>query len=142
MDDRTISSALAAAADAAPGWAVVRIDGQDVTAGWWDHEANRAARAFLALGLEPGDHVATLMSNRRGALVVWVALARAGIVEVPINTAMHGEMLDPMSGQTLKLRMVSRMISDDKEVFEYYMTPPGMPEMKQMEIVYVRKSGE
>jgi crotonobetaine/carnitine-CoA ligase len=92
-DDRTIASALAAAADAAPGWAVVRIDGQDVTAGWWDHEANRAARAFLALGLGPGDHVATLMSNRRGALVVWVALARAGMVEVPINTAMHGEML-------------------------------------------------
>ena len=93
VDDRTVSTALAAAADAAPGWAVVRVDGVEVTVGWWDHQANRAARAFLALGLERGDHVATFMSNRKGALVTWVALARAGMVEVPINTALHGQML-------------------------------------------------
>ncbi len=55
------------------------------------------------------------------------------------SLVMHGEIVDPMSGQNIQLRMVTRIVDQDNEVFEYFMTPPGMPEMKQMEIVYVRK---
>ena len=47
-----------------------------------------------------------------------------------------------MSGQSLKLRMVTRVEDQDRHVFEYFMTPPGLPEIKQMEIVYTRKGGE
>ena len=58
------------------------------------------------------------------------------------SLVMHGELLDPMSGQALKLRMVTRVVDEDHHVFEYYMTPPGMPEIQQMVIEYARKGGE
>ena len=58
------------------------------------------------------------------------------------SLVMHGELLDPMSGQALKLRMVTRVVDADHHVFEYYMTPPGMPEIQQMVIEYARKGGD
>ncbi len=55
---------------------------------------------------------------------------------------MHGEYLDPMSQQTMKVRYVSRLVDQDTHIFEYYMTPPGAPEMKSMAIEYKRKAAE
>jgi hypothetical protein len=55
---------------------------------------------------------------------------------------LRGEFLDPMSRQMMKLKTVTRVVDKDKHVFEYYMTIPEMGEVKQMEIVYVRKGGE
>ncbi len=51
---------------------------------------------------------------------------------------MHGEYLDPMSKQMMKVRYVIRRINDDKHVFQYFMTMPGAPEHKSMEIEYTR----
>ena len=55
---------------------------------------------------------------------------------------LRGEFLDPMGKQKMKLRTVTRVVDKDQHVFEYYLTVPNMGEIKQMEIVYVRKSGE
>ena len=55
---------------------------------------------------------------------------------------MHGEYLDPMSGQTMKTRYVTRVVDKDHHTFEYFMTMPGAPEFKSMEIHYSRKSSE
>ena len=55
---------------------------------------------------------------------------------------MHGEYLDPMSKQTMKVRYVTRKVDDDKHVFEYYMTAPGAEEAKSMEIEYTRAAAE
>ena len=51
---------------------------------------------------------------------------------------MHGEYLDPMSQQMMKVRYVTRKVDDDKHVFHYFMTMPGAPEQKSMEIEYTR----
>ncbi|MEE8525903.1 MAG: DUF1579 domain-containing protein [Thermoanaerobaculia bacterium] len=53
-----------------------------------------------------------------------------------------GEMTDPMSQQQMKLRMVTRIVDEDHHVFDYYVTMPGIPELKQMVIEYTRKSTE
>ena len=52
---------------------------------------------------------------------------------------MQGEMASPMGGGNMKLRMVTRMVDKDNQIFEYYVVmAPGMPEMKQMVINYTR----
>ncbi len=43
-----------------------------------------------------------------------------------------------MPGMEYKTRMVDKEIDKDKHVFEMYMTMPGQPEMKTMEITYTR----
>ena len=55
---------------------------------------------------------------------------------------MHGEYLDPMSGQTMKVRYVTRVVDTDHHFFEYFMTMPGAPEVKSMEIAYSRAAAE
>ena len=52
---------------------------------------------------------------------------------------MHGEYLDPMSKQTMKVRAVTRAVDADHTIFQYFMTTPGAPEFKSMEITYTRR---
>lgn len=50
-----------------------------------------------------------------------------------------GSMVDPISGQTKNLRMVSKWNNPDQEVFEMWEPTPDGKEFKAMEIVYTRK---
>jgi fatty-acyl-CoA synthase len=49
-------------------------------------EVDRTARAFIRLGILPGDRVALWMPNRPEWLYAFFALAKIGAVVVPINT--------------------------------------------------------
>ena len=51
---------------------------------------------------------------------------------------LHGEMFDPMSGMDMKVRTLTTFISPDESLFEYFATAEGMPEMKAMELRYIR----
>jgi crotonobetaine/carnitine-CoA ligase len=55
--------------------------------------ANRLANALAAMGVRPGDRVATLVENSAEALLAWWGIVRGGAVAVPINTAYKGEYL-------------------------------------------------
>lgn len=48
--------------------------------------ANQAARALLAYGLEPGDHVALWLPNRPEWLILWLGAMRVGVTTIPVNT--------------------------------------------------------
>ena len=50
-----------------------------------DDLANRLAANLLAMGLEPGDRVASLMPNRTALLLHYLACQRAGLVVTPLN---------------------------------------------------------
>jgi len=54
---------------------------------WRELEAHAAglARAYLGLGLEPGDRVASLMPNRIWLVVHYLACFKAGLVVTPLN---------------------------------------------------------
>jgi len=56
----------------------------------WDERASRLANALLGLGLVKGDRVALLAYNAVEWLEIYVALARAGLVAVPINFRLVG----------------------------------------------------
>ncbi len=51
---------------------------------------------------------------------------------------LHGEYPDPVGGDSIAVRAVSRQVSDDEHVFEWYESREGA-EMKTMEIVYTRQ---
>jgi len=51
----------------------------------WNSRASRLASALLAQGLQAGDRVAVLAYNRIEWLEIYVALARAGLVALPLN---------------------------------------------------------
>lgn len=50
----------------------------------------------------------------------------------------YGDMPDPMTGEDVSYRMVTRCDSDDQYTFELYMVDETGKEDKQMEIVYTR----
>lgn len=51
----------------------------------FDALTDRLGNALLARGLQPGDRVAVLMPNGIDGVVVYYALAKAGLVRVPLN---------------------------------------------------------
>ncbi|HET9164294.1 MAG TPA: class I adenylate-forming enzyme family protein [Solirubrobacterales bacterium] len=54
---------------------------------WWELEdaSLRLAGAYLRLGLEPGDRIASLMPNRIGLAIHYLACFKAGLVATPLN---------------------------------------------------------
>ena len=69
--------------------------GEEVhTRGAFNARVNRVARNLLEQGIGEGSHVAVLMDNSPDYLALWFALGKVGAVEIPINTAYHGAMLE------------------------------------------------
>ena len=56
-------------------------------------EVDRAARALLALGVAPGEKVGLWLPNRPEWVFLMFALARAGAVQIPINTRLRSHEL-------------------------------------------------
>ena len=57
----------------------------------WHERASRLANALRGLGLEPGDRVAVLAYNCVEWMEIYVGLARAGLIAVPINFRLVGQ---------------------------------------------------
>ncbi|OHT19320.1 long-chain-acyl-CoA synthetase [Edaphosphingomonas haloaromaticamans] len=55
--------------------------------------ANRVAHAALAAGLRKGDVVALMMLNRPDFVLIWLGLAKIGVVTALINTSASGPVL-------------------------------------------------
>lgn len=87
----TIGAALRKTAASYPDRVALVNDSRRITFGELDRDADGLARALLELGVEPGDHVAVLMTNDPEWVLVWMAVARLGAVLVPINTRYHQE---------------------------------------------------
>jgi acyl-CoA synthetase (AMP-forming)/AMP-acid ligase II len=81
----TISDAVATHARLQPHKLGARDSRRSLTFAEWDERASRLANALLGLGLAPGDRVALLAYNRVEWLEIYVALARVGLVAVPVN---------------------------------------------------------
>jgi crotonobetaine/carnitine-CoA ligase len=93
--EATIDAALTARAEAEPERRLVRFgDGGDLTLGALDRDATRLADALCALGLRPGDKVAVMLPNGPAFLRAWMGIARAALIEVPLNVALKGDLLE------------------------------------------------
>jgi fatty-acyl-CoA synthase len=81
----------------------------------WDSRATQLAAGLLACGLRKGDRVALLAYNCVEWMEIYVALARAGLVAVPVNFRLvgpeiayilsHSEARAVIAGQDLRSRI-------------------------------------
>lgn len=60
-------------------------EGRQITYREWNERANRAANAFLGLGVKPGDRVGLLLMNSPEFLECFFGLAKIGAISVPLN---------------------------------------------------------
>ena len=81
----TVADAVAAHARLHPHKIGARDSRRALTFSQWHERASRLANGLLALGLVKGDRVALLAYNCIEWMEMYVALARAGLVAVPIN---------------------------------------------------------
>ncbi len=84
---------LADLARAAPDRLYARFGAQQITLGDAAAMSEAIARRLVAAGLGPGDRVAVMMANRPLLIALIFAIARAGMVWVPVNTRLQGEAL-------------------------------------------------
>jgi carnitine-CoA ligase len=63
-------------------------------------EVERLAAGLAAIGVQQGTHVALMLDNHVDFLISWFAVALAGGVEVPLNTAFHGESMRYILGHS------------------------------------------
>ncbi|MEO6565239.1 MAG: AMP-binding protein, partial [Casimicrobiaceae bacterium] len=80
-----VAEIVAAHARIRPAKLAARDSRRALTFAQWDARANRLANALLALGLVKGDRVALLAYNCVEWMELYVGLARAGLVAVPVN---------------------------------------------------------
>ncbi|MBC5767104.1 AMP-binding protein [Ramlibacter sp. GTP1] len=71
----------------------LKFQGRDFTFGDIDVLINRVANGLLARGLQPGDRVALMLPSHPDHIIAILALAKVGMVRVPINTAFKGASL-------------------------------------------------
>ena len=86
----TLAESIAAHARTQPHKIGVRDSRRTLSYAAWNDRASRLANALLARGLVKGDRVALLAFNTIEWLEIYVALARAGLVAVPINFRLVG----------------------------------------------------
>ena len=55
---------------------------------------------------------------------------------------MIGSYVDPLSGEVREVRTVTRVLDEDREVFEWWELRPDGSEMKTMETLYRRRAAE
>ncbi|MBI4799206.1 MAG: AMP-binding protein [Desulfarculus sp.] len=67
--------------------------GQRLTYAQFNQEATALARGFLALGLEPGQHLALWSPNRPEWLICWFAAAKAGLVLTSVDMGASSQQL-------------------------------------------------
>ncbi|MBW2236628.1 MAG: long-chain-acyl-CoA synthetase [Deltaproteobacteria bacterium] len=90
----TVADRLEEHADDHPDRPFVLYEDQVLSWGEVDAAANRVAHWAEAQRLKQGDVVALLMENRPDYLVLWLGLAKRGIVSALINTNLGGAALD------------------------------------------------
>lgn len=81
----TLSDAVATHARLNPNKLAVRDSYRSLSFGQWHDRAEKLAAGLRAQGLEKGDRVALLAYNCLEWMEIYAALARAGLVAVPLN---------------------------------------------------------
>ncbi len=76
-----------------PDHVAVVFDGQRYTHAEFNHRVNRLANALLDLGLERNDKLAILLDNSLEVLEIYQAVAKTGIVVVPLSPLLRGDGL-------------------------------------------------
>jgi fatty-acyl-CoA synthase len=86
----TLSDAVATHARLRPNKLAVRDSRRELTYGNWDERATLLGAALCSLGLAKGDRVGVIAYNCLEWMEIYAAMARAGLVVVPLNFRLTG----------------------------------------------------
>lgn len=75
---------------------VTFLEDRTYTRGELYDRALHVAGAIQRAGVQPGERVAIIIANRIEFLAVWLGASAAGVVALPLNTAMRGAVLTHM----------------------------------------------
>jgi fatty-acyl-CoA synthase len=89
----TLADAVATHARLRPRKLAVRDSRRRLDYGQWHVRSNQLASALRELGLEKGERVGVLAYNRLEWMEIYAAMARAGLVVVPLNFRLSGAEL-------------------------------------------------
>ena len=89
----TVVAALLRSVEAHPNAAFLDFGDETFTYDETWSRCEELARRLVAIGVTPGDRVASLQDNRPEAVFAWFAANLLGAIHVPINTAYRGEFL-------------------------------------------------
>ncbi|CAN7193296.1 AMP-binding protein [Phenylobacterium sp. LjRoot225] len=106
-----------------------------------DVEADRAARAFLATGLQPGERVAVWAPNAWEWVAAAVGAQRVGGVLVPLNTRLRGgEVAD-----IVRRAQVRHLVSIGAFLGRYYpdmLRGELMPDLRRITVLGAAQAGD
>ena len=94
VGDTTLRQVMDAQALSDPDRIYCTFGDQVLRFGALDAAVNRVANALLARGLQPGDRVALMLPSHPDHIICIFALAKVGLVRVPVNTSLVGPSLD------------------------------------------------
>ena len=80
----------------------------------WNQRADLLAAGLLSQGLNPGDRVAVLAHNCIEWMEIYVALARAGLVALPINFRLVGHEIAYILGDAQAAALLCTALLQDK----------------------------
>jgi crotonobetaine/carnitine-CoA ligase len=103
---RSIGEFVRAAAAAHGDKVAVEVVGRPKTYAAIDRDTDRVAAGMASLGLNLGDNVSLMMKNSLENIDTWLGLTKAGMPEVPINTAYRGDLLQYIVGQSRSRALV------------------------------------
>ena len=72
-----------------PNLPAIKVSGSEYTFAELNAEVNRLANALLAAGITKGDKVSMVMTNRLEFVLMYSAVAKTGIVIVPVSTLLN-----------------------------------------------------
>ncbi|MGV6876018.1 AMP-binding protein [Pseudochelatococcus sp. B33] len=85
---------LAARARTQPDRIFIRtVEGEDVSYADLERRVRAWMETLIEAGTEAGKNIVVMLPNSIDSIAIWMAVARIGAVEVPINTAYLGSML-------------------------------------------------
>lgn len=136
--DTTIPRLLADVARRHPSRPALVGRGETLSFERLNFEADRAARAFLAAGLEPGERVAVWAPNMWEWVAAAVGAQRVGGVLVPLNTRLRGgEVAD-----IVRRARVRCLVSIGEFLGRYYpdmLRAEAMPELRRLVVLHGAK---
>jgi crotonobetaine/carnitine-CoA ligase len=127
----TVLDLMARRLEADPDGPYLDVCGTTFTAAEVQRVAASLASSLVALGVAPGDRVATLIENSPEAALAWWGILTAGAVAVPINTAYKGSYLaHQLKDSGSKVLVVGASLADRAA-----RVAPDLPELSHVIVV-------
>ncbi len=125
----TLGSWLRACAERNGDREAIEVMGEAKSYAGLDADADRLAAGLGAgIGLAAGDRIAVIMRNSLACVDAWFAMARAGIIDVPVNVAQRGDGLAYVLGQSRSQAVVCDVEFADRLA----EAVPELPELRHV----------